>query len=181
MSSSSLPGERTLRHTMNEFVPQQLCYFVGHACGIPPLGAAPDLEYFANIVERYATIRWRITKLLFPQFFDSCSDPNAHLCSSEECDPYTSVYETSPLCLLGQYSSVGKTQTVSFPSSGFCSGTLFKSLKRPKIYDWRSDRAFARQFLEGVHPLVSSPAFAFCVSCAMRDIFHNEFKPFVFV
>ena len=108
MSSSSLPGERTLRHTMNKFVPQQLCYFVGHACGIPPLGAAPDLEYFANIVERYATIRWRRTKLLFPQFFDSCSDPNAHLCSSEECDPYTSVYETSPLCLLGQYSSVGK-------------------------------------------------------------------------
>ena len=57
MSSSSLPGERTLRHTMNKIVSQQLCYFVGHACGIPPLGAAPDLEYFANIVERYATIR----------------------------------------------------------------------------------------------------------------------------
>ena len=32
---------------------------------------------------------------------------------------------------------------------------MFKSLRRPQIDDWRSDEAFARHFLEGVHPLVS--------------------------
>ena len=35
------------------------------------------------------------------------------------------------------------------------SGSLFKSLRKPQIDDWRSDEAFARHFLEGVHPLVS--------------------------
>ena len=31
---------------------------------------------------------------------------------------------------------------------------LFKGLRKPQIDDWKSDEAFVRHFLEGVHPIV---------------------------
>ena len=95
-SSASLPGRTT--KPMNIFTwPPKLS--LGHACGLPRPGSAPDLKYFTHIVQRYAKIRWGKTTIVFLTKIIRCSELEA--CSPEDCDPYTSVYETSTFCLIG--------------------------------------------------------------------------------
>ena len=80
--------------------------FPGHACGVPP-GAAPTIEYFKGLVERHSKIMsLRHLDFIFVQtnIFEHhrpfrCSEPKN--CSSKDCDPYASVFETANICFIG--------------------------------------------------------------------------------
>ena len=80
--------------------------FPGHACGVPP-EAAPTIEYFKGLVERHSKIMsLRHLDFIFVQtnIFEHhrpfrCSEPKN--CSSKDCDPYASVFETANICFIG--------------------------------------------------------------------------------
>ena len=97
-SSASLPGG-TIKLDEYFYLASKTRFFLGHACGLPRPGSAPDLKYFTHIVQRYAKIRWWTTTIVFLTWIIRCSELEA--CSPEDCDPYTSVYDTSTFCLIG--------------------------------------------------------------------------------
>ena len=47
---------------------------------------------------------------------------------------------------------------------------LYKSLRQPQIDNWRSDEAFAKIFLTGVHPLVSNSYIVKGGRCTLKQI-----------
>ena len=90
--------------------------FPGHACGIPKPGSAPSVKFLTHISQKLAKI--------------GCSDEED--CSSPNCDPYLSVFESSLFCFIG---------------------TLFRKLRKPELTAWKSDKQFSLNFIQGVNPL----------------------------
>ena len=90
--------------------------FPGYACDIRKTGSAKSFSFVDNLAPKLEKA--------------GCSGKKN--CSSHNCDPYLSVFETPKNCSIG---------------------TSFRNLKKPNLAEWKSDKQFSLNFIQGVNPL----------------------------